>query len=176
VSVSNPPTAEELAELAQAMPEGRRFIIVHLYAQLQKNGWRNMSSRGSATMARNLESRVVRLEAQQARPNEILIVWRKPDGDVSEALKGTTFARDDRVICAEWFDDSPPPAPRWYSGQLRITMERHDYEQINRTLDRIAECSTPRDAEFAPFPSFAEDRIKEMTDEELLHAILGVRT
>jgi hypothetical protein len=55
-------------------------------------------------------------------------------------------------------------------------MERRDYEQINRTLDRIAECSTPRDAEFAPFPSFTEDRIKEMTDEELLHAILGVRT
>jgi hypothetical protein len=40
--VSNPPTAEELAELAQAIAEGRRFIIVHLYAQLQKNGWRSM--------------------------------------------------------------------------------------------------------------------------------------
>jgi hypothetical protein len=83
-------------------------------------------------MARSLESRVVRLEAQQARPNEILIVWRKPDGDVSEALKGTTSAKGDRVICAEWFDESPPPAPRWYSGQLRLTMERRDYEQINR--------------------------------------------
>ena len=45
------------------------------------------------------------------------------------------------------------------------------YEQINRHRS-IAK----RDCGFAPFPSIAEDQIKKMTDNELTHAILGVRT
>jgi hypothetical protein len=73
-------------------------------------------------IARNVESRITRLEARSARPDEMLVVWRKPDGDVAEALKDATFAKGDKVICAEWFDDSPPPAPRWYDDQLRRAM------------------------------------------------------
>jgi hypothetical protein len=48
------------------------------------------------------------------------------------------------------------------------------YGQINRSIDRVA--GAKRDCGFAPFPSIAEDRIKKMTDNELTHAILGVRT
>jgi hypothetical protein len=50
-----------------------------------------------------------------------------------------------------------------------------EYEQVNRTIDRVA--SNPqaiRDLGFAPF--LTEDRMKRMTDNELTHAILGVRT
>ena len=68
-------------------------------------------------IARNIESRMTKLEARRARPDEMLVVWRKPDGDVTEALKNATFAKGDMVICAEWFDDSPPPAPRWYGDE-----------------------------------------------------------
>ena len=78
------------------------------------------------------------------------------------------------MICAEWFDDSPPPAPRWYGDELRRAMTSSAYEQINRSIDRVA--GAKRDCGFAPFPSIAEDRIKKMTDNELTHAILGVRT
>ena len=60
-------------------------------------------------IARNVQSRISRLEARSARPDEMLVVWRKPDGDVTEALKNATFAKGDKVICAEWFDDGPPP-------------------------------------------------------------------
>ena len=60
-------------------------------------------------IARNVESRITKLEARIARPDEMLVVWRMPDGDVAEALKGATFAKGDKVICAEWFDNSPPP-------------------------------------------------------------------
>jgi hypothetical protein len=42
---------------------------------------------------RSLESRIVKLETKTARPDEMLVVWRKPDGDVAEALKGVTFAK-----------------------------------------------------------------------------------
>ena len=62
-----------------------------------------------------------------------------PDGDVAEALKDATFAKGDKVICAEWFDDSPPPAPRWYGDQLRRAMTPPEYEQINQTIDRVAD-------------------------------------
>ena len=128
-------------------------------------------------IARNVESRITKLEARSARPDEMLVVWRKPDGDVAEALKDATFAKGDKVICAEWFDDSPPPAPRWYGDQLRRAMTPAEYEQINRTIDRVADSpQAKRDSGFAPFPSITEDRMKRMTDNELAHAILGVRT
>ena len=80
-------------------------------------------------IARNIESRMTKLEARRARPDEMLVVWRKPDGDVTEALKNATFAKGDMVICAEWFDSSPPPAPRWYGDELRRAMTSSAYEQ-----------------------------------------------
>ena len=82
--------------------------------------------------------------------------------------------KGDQVICAEWFDDGPPPTPRWYGDELRRAMTSSAYEQINRSIDRVA--GAKRDCGFAPFPSIAEDQIKKMTDNELTHAILGVRT
>jgi hypothetical protein len=68
----------------------------------------------------NLESRILKLETRTARPGEMLVVWRKPGGNVSEALEAATFSNGDKVICAEWFDDDPPPAPRWYGDRLRF--------------------------------------------------------
>ena len=128
-------------------------------------------------IARNVESRIVKLEARTARPDEMLVVWRLPDGDVAGALKDATFAKSDKVICAEWFDDSPPPAPRWYDDQLRRAMTPPEYKQINQTIDRVADRpQAERDSGFAPFPSITKDRMKAMTDNELSHAILGVRT
>jgi hypothetical protein len=49
-------------------------------------------SGGAAIIARNVESRVTKLEARSARPDEMLVVWRTPDGDVAEALQDATFA------------------------------------------------------------------------------------
>ena len=127
-------------------------------------------------IARNVLSRIIKLEARSARPDEMLVIWRKPDGDVAAALEGVTFAKGDKVICAEWFDDGHPPEPRWYGDQLRRAMPPAEYEQINRTIDRVAGSSQAiRDPGFAPFPSITEDRLKGMTDNELSHAILGVR-
>ena len=126
---------------------------------------------------RNVQSRITKLEAYSARPDEMLVVWRLPDGDVAEALKDASFAKGDKVICAEWFDDGHPPEPRWYGDQLRRAMPPAEYEQVNRTIDRVA--SNPqaiRDPGFAPLPTITEDRVKGMTDNELAHAILGVRT
>ena len=97
-------------------------------------------------IARNVESRITRLEARSARPDEMLVVWRKPDGDVAEALKDATFAKGDKVICAEWFDDSPPPAPRWYGDQLRRAMTLQP-NMSNSTVQSIASRITTKPSE-----------------------------
>ncbi|OKO68963.1 hypothetical protein AC630_37740 [Bradyrhizobium sp. AS23.2] len=108
----------------------------------------------------------------------MLVVWRRPDGDVFEALKGVTFTHGDKVICAEWFEDSPLPGPRWHRDRLSQAMTAGEYEQINQTIDRIAKRSETDRTEtgFLPFPSFTEARMKEMSDAELIHALLGVPT
>ena len=80
-------------------------------------------------IARNVESRITKLEARSARPDEMLVVWRLPGGDVAEALKNATFAKGDTVICAEWFDSSSPPAPRWYGDELRRAMTSSAYDK-----------------------------------------------
>jgi len=101
---------------------------------------------------RSLESRIVKLETRTGRPDEMLVVWRRPDGSVAEALKDVTFAKGDKVICAEWFDGDPLPSPRWYSArphELRSTMDRREHDQ---------------------------GKAREMSDEELVYALLGVRT
>lgn len=127
---------------------------------------------------RNLESRIVKLEIKTTRPDEMLLVWRRPDGDVADVLNGATFAHGDKVICAEWFENSPLPAPRWYRDQLRSDMPAVEYEQLNRTIDRVVgqQETTRVKAGFAPFPSFSEARMKEMTDGELIRALLKVQT
>ena len=61
-------------------------------------------------IARNVESRITKLEARRARPDEMLVVWRKPEGDVKAATKGAKFAPGDRVICVEWFPKCPLPS------------------------------------------------------------------
>jgi len=127
---------------------------------------------------RNLESRLMKLEAVRQRPDEILLVWRRPDGDVLEAIQGVRFSPGDRVVCAEWFEDSPLPAPRWYRNDLRLEMPVNEYEQLNRTIARVAEQSKParNDSVFNQFPNLTQARMNEMTDSELIHAVLGVQT
>lgn len=129
-------------------------------------------------MGRGLESRISKLEGRRARTNEMLVVWRRPDGGVAEALKGTSFAKGDKVVCAEWFEDGPMPAPRWYRDRLSNAMTTAEYEQLNRTIDRlVSQSDANRDMSgYAPFPAFSEERMKQMTDGELVHALLGVMT
>jgi hypothetical protein len=61
------------------------------FVRRPKNGLQSTDLR--LTNMRSLESRIVKLETKTARPDEMLVVWRKPDGDVAEALKGVTFAK-----------------------------------------------------------------------------------
>lgn len=127
-------------------------------------------------MGRGLESRIVKLEVRRARPKEMLVVWRRPGADIAGALRGATFAPGDKVVCAEWFEDGPLPGPRWYGERLYQAMPAAEYEQLNRSMDRIAGRPAGRTAGFQAVPSPTWERMRQMSDAELIHEVLGVQT
>jgi hypothetical protein len=49
-------------------------------------------------MTASMKTRVAKLEAKRRRDDELLIVWRQPDGDIGKALEGVNFAPGDKVI------------------------------------------------------------------------------
>jgi hypothetical protein len=55
-------------------------------------------------------------------------------------------------------------------------MDRREYDHLERTIDRIAERSGKRDESFALFFGYMQGKAREMSDEELIYALLGVRT
>lgn len=129
--------------------------------------------------ARNVEARLIKLEARRKRADEILVVWRRPDADVRQALVGAEFEAGDKVICAEWFDDGPVPEPRWYKGQLSSALDTAGWENLDRCLGRIRSRirdEKPRDPAFAPFALAPTARLGDLTDHQLLHALFGIAT
>ena len=75
--LSTPPTPEELAAIEKAKAEGRRFAILPSYLRQHRGMVGHLCPSGGAAMiARNVQSRIVKLEARRARPDEMLVVWR----------------------------------------------------------------------------------------------------
>ena len=126
-------------------------------------------------MGRNVAARIVKLEARRQRPNEILLTWRRPDADVKAATGGAKFASGDRVICAEWFGDDPLPAPRWYRERLSSELGAIENKYLSRSLDRVVG-ACQRDPGYAKIPMVSAHRMRELTDNDLLHMVFGVAT
>jgi len=126
--------------------------------------------------ARNIEARIVKLETSRGRPDEILLVWRKRDGDVAAAVAKAEYAAGDKVICAEWLGDGEMPSPRWYGDRLLSQLDRLEQKYITQSLERLVAAEPWRDAGFAPIPATPAHRVSELRDNELLHICLGVET
>src|SRR6266480_4509836 len=122
-----------------------------------------------------MTSRLSRLEARQRRGDEVLLVWRKPGASVTSAVAGANFVPGDRVICAEWFGGGPLPAPAWHGKRLSMALGSPEYEYITKSLNRVVGKEPRRDPGFAPVPPIASHRLREMSDNDLLHATLGLR-
>ena len=88
--------------------------------------------------ARNLKTRIEKLEALRKHIDEMLVVWRRPDAEVSSTLSNVTFVPGDRVICLEWHGDGPIPERKRH----RDVREGFTDEQ-NQSLDIMLErCAT----------------------------------
>ena len=55
--------------------------------------------------ARNLKTRIKKLEASRKHIDEMLVVWRLPGADVSEAVADVDHVSGDRVIYLEWYGE-----------------------------------------------------------------------
>jgi hypothetical protein len=125
-------------------------------------------------IARNVESRILKLEAQRKHPDEILVIWRSPGQEVADVIAGTAFVRGDRVICSEWFGEGEPPLPKWRQACHMRDFDPTEQDSIYRCLDRLVEAR--RDCGSAANPSRPAPYLAHMSDIDLLHAALGVET
>jgi hypothetical protein len=126
---------------------------------------------------RNLESRLVKLETRTTRPNELLVIWRKPRTDIRSAIAGQRIATGDKVVCPEWTGDTEPPTPKWHRNRLSASMTDQEYDCVMQSMLRAVaiEDADREDQGHIPFPRMSEEAMKEMPDNELLHAVMGVR-
>jgi hypothetical protein len=124
---------------------------------------------GSEMSVRSLATRLTKLEEVRRRPDELLLVWRKPDSDAAAGGANAEYAPGDKVISAEWFGEGPIPAPNWYAGRLSTNLDRVEYEYITRSLTRLVAASPECD----PRSNF---HLAELSDNELLYMALGVET
>ncbi len=128
--------------------------------------------------ARNLQSRLVKLETRTARPDELLVVWRRPGTDIRAAIAGQRLASGDKVICPEWTAGAEPPSPTWHRDRLSASMTDQEYDCVMQSMLRTAAIDEADRADLGliPFPRMSEEAMKAAPDNELLHAVMGVRT
>ena len=126
-------------------------------------------------IARNFETRIIKLETLRQRPNEILLIWRQPGQPVKEAVAKADFASGDRIMCNEWFGDDPFPAPRWHGERLSRDLPKEQSDYIFRSMSRIVKRESIEDPDFVR-PVFQATRLVEMTDNDLLYCVFGVAT
>lgn len=115
-------------------------------------------------IARNVEARIVKLESARQRPDEMLVVWRKPGISIEQALEAVAFAKGDKVICPEWLGKGPAPQPRWYDGRLSRLMGASEYDALMDAVQETASL-TGRNrppSRLLPFPVLAEQRLREI--------------
>lgn len=128
--------------------------------------------------ARNLQYRLMKLETRTARPDEMLVIWRKPGTDIRTAIAGQRLASGDKVICPEWIGDTEPPLPTWYRDRLSASMTDQEYDSVMQTMLRAVAIDEADRAGLGliPFPRMSEESMKAAPDNELLHSVMGVRT
>jgi hypothetical protein len=126
-------------------------------------------------IARNLETRIVKLEARRRRPDELMLIWRHPGAAVSKAVADARFAAGDRVICAEWFGKDPMPTPRWFGKRLSSEIAAVQYGYVLRALDRLVEAGEPSQGPSLP-TSAPSGFLAGISDNDLLHMALGIQT
>ena len=102
----------------------------------------------------------------------MLMLWRKP-GQESEATalmaKATgLYGPGDRVICAEWYGDDNPPAPRWIR-HFETDLTEIENEYCDRTIEKLISKDQPKSIR----PDHDYDHI---STDQLTYICLAVET
>ena len=121
--------------------------------------------------SRNIRSRIVKLEKSRKPTDEILVVWRRPGADVSEAITDVDYVLGDRVICLDWYSEGPPPAPRW-RRDLRLSQSKEEKHSIDIMLKRILDTKSNQPA--ATERRGPEPDVLGYSDEDFWYILFGV--
>jgi hypothetical protein len=126
--------------------------------------------------ARNVLARLEKLEARRHPPDESLILWVEPGGNIDDVVASAKadglFVAGDRVVCAEWLSGDHPPAPAWKRCPKDLTDIELDYfiETLKRRF--IGSLRTEKH-----YPEGLEHAlVRNMSDEKLWHIVCGVQT
>ena len=132
-----------------------------------------MSKARKPKVTQSIETRIAQLEDLHRSRDEILVVWRPPGADVSQACANVDCGLGDRVVCFEWFGSGEPPQPLWRSD-LR-TWSKEESASIDIMLSRILDAS-PNRGQTAGTKLAAHDheKLERLSDEELLYILCGV--
>jgi hypothetical protein len=131
-------------------------------------------------IGRNVEARIIKLEAKNRRSDEMLVLWRLPSESVKEVVGRARFNAGDRVLCVEWLNGQEPPQPTWYSDRATSSL-RHDlrtvYEAIGAACEKRRadlEARRPPEAETPADRERQKELLTSMSDADLLYALFGV--
>jgi hypothetical protein len=124
-------------------------------------------------MIRNIVSRVAKLEASINHREEILVVWRRPQEEISRAIARAEFAPGDRVVCFEWLGRGQPPQPQW-RGDLR-NWSKEENDSIDIMLKRIIDAKPSREQDAGTERTAHDhDELYSYSDEEMFYVLFGV--
>jgi hypothetical protein len=122
--------------------------------------------------ARNLKTRIEKLEASRRHVDETLVIWRRPGADVASALTNVRYAPGDRVICLEWHGEGPIPEPKWHRD-VREGLS----DEGNQSLDIVLErCASGKMGRRAIVELSSDVDLNRYSDSELLYFLFGVAT
>ena len=124
--------------------------------------------------ARNLKTRIKKLEASRKHIDEMLVVWRLPGADVSEAVADVEHVSGDRVICLEWYGEGTPPAPKWHKD-LQRSLRKEENDSIDITLQRIIDAKPDREQPAGIGRiGLDHDELDGCSDEDIFYILFGV--
>lgn len=123
-------------------------------------------------IARNLETRIVKLEARRRHDDELFLLWRLPGQDqfsaFCEARAAGLCQSREMVISVEWQGDGAPPPPRWcrlFPSDLTEVELDYCFRELKRLETGEGEYSIG-----------ADHRLAQLSESELWHMALGVQT
>ena len=124
-------------------------------------------------LARGIQMRLGKLEGAR-RTGVFYLAWGRDDVEIArnldEARARGIVGRGDLVVRAHWNRRNGPPPSRWIVGRMR---EWSDEEGEALTAEMERRITSKRSAADQPPSPQLQEKLRRMTDAELLAAALG---
>src|SRR5688500_5774424 len=124
-------------------------------------------------LARGIEMRLRKLEGARRR-GVFFLAWGRDDveiaGKLDRARARGIVGRGDLIVRAHWNGRNGPPLSRWIVGRMREWSDEEGEALTAEMERRIAAKERPTGSPTSPQ---MQDKLRQMTDAELLAAALG---